>query len=578
MLALSCVATFLTAYTSGSYSPPQYLMQRDLGESSNVPVLLGITFFCIGFGIAPMFLAPFSEMNGRYPVFVIAGCFYVVFQAVCGVVYNLAGMLMARFIVGAGASVFSTMVGGVIADMWDKEGRNTPMALFSGSVLAGTGAGPLVAAVMTKRLDYGPDGAAAPWKWIFWHQVIMSAALMVPLVIWFKESRGSVVLSRKAKKLNSWYEELESKGYYGLWITEGGSSSDSSAQQSSYSVGVTTDEEKSVFDPPHHSCTGSTLTLQRVRWVVKEDEERNSLAKMISVSVSRPFYLLFAEPVVFFFSLWASFAWGILYLTFGSIPLVYKRVYGWDIEKAGYIFTSIIIGAVLATAVGIWQEKMLHHPKWVGDSSLSSTKPLVPASSGSPTSSEDEQSPEAAGQEAVKNTSPQKAPWSDRTWSFIRRTFPADAPEARLYLTCISSALLPIGIFIFGFSAKPELHWIGPAIGITVFSMGIMSIYLAVFNYLADSYGAFASSALAAKSFSRNIVGGSFPLVTGALINNLGEAKAMAVLGSIAVVLTAVPWVLVFWGEEIRTRSKFATAVSTPLSRLTSASHDSGSY
>jgi hypothetical protein len=117
VLFLSCAATFLTAYTSGSYSPPQDLIREDLGASSNVAVLVGITTFCVGFALAPMFLAPFSEMNGRYPVFVVSGIVYVVFQAVCGVVRNLAGMLIARLFVGIGGSVFSTMVGGVIADM-----------------------------------------------------------------------------------------------------------------------------------------------------------------------------------------------------------------------------------------------------------------------------------------------------------------------------------------------------------------------------------------------------------------------------------------------------------------------------
>lgn len=118
MLALSCVGTFLTAYTSGSYSPPHQLMREDLGTSSNIAVLAGITTFCVGFALAPMTLAPFSEMNGRYPVFVVAGILYVVTQAICGVVRDLAGMLVARLFVGIGASVFSTMVGGVIADMW----------------------------------------------------------------------------------------------------------------------------------------------------------------------------------------------------------------------------------------------------------------------------------------------------------------------------------------------------------------------------------------------------------------------------------------------------------------------------
>ncbi|KAK3364921.1 hypothetical protein B0T24DRAFT_723929 [Lasiosphaeria ovina] len=58
----------------------------------------------------------------------------------------------------------------------------------------------------------------------------------------------------------------------------------------------------------------------------------------------------------------------------------------------------------------------------------------------------------------------------------------------------------------------------------------------------------------------RNILGGVFPLVTGARFRNLGEARAGGLLGAIATALTAVPWVLVFFGERIRARSPFACA------------------
>ncbi|KAK3346610.1 major facilitator superfamily domain-containing protein [Lasiosphaeria hispida] len=560
LLFLSCAATFLTAYTSGSYSPPQSLMREDLGASSNVAVLTGITAFCGGFGIAPMFLAPFSEMNGRYPVFVVSGIVYVVFQAVCGVVQTLAGMIVARFIVGIGGSVFSTMVGGVIADMWEKEGRNTPMALFSGSVLAGTGAGPLFAAMMTYRLADIGTGNAAAWKWVFWHQVIMGAVVMVALVIFFKESRGSVLLSRKARALNNWYGELEERGYYGLWIEKDGRLVSSNTVVSSYAgIGseANSDEEKG----PRSPVISSTANLRRVRWIVKEDEERSSLAKMITISVTRPFYLLFTEPVVFFFSLWVSFAWGVLYLTFGSIPIVFRRQYGWNIEQAGYVFASLFIGGVLATGLGIWQEQIMHHPKWVAQSPPSTTSQssssLVPGTSA--TASSSSASPEDTTSKNISPSLDTPTSRSDRIWALIRRRFPVSAPESRLYCTCFSSVLFPIGIFIFGFTSNPDIHPVVPAFGLVLVTTGITTIYLAVFNYFADTYNKYASSALAAQSLCRNVVGGSFPLVTALMFDNLGEVKVGGMLGAIAAVLTVVPWVLVFYGERIRARSPFAT-------------------
>lgn len=63
--------------------------------------------------------------------------------------------------------------------------------------------------------------------------------------------------------------------------------------------------------------------------------------------------------------------------------------------------------------------------------------------------------------------------------------------------------------------------------------MGIYAVYLATFNYLADVYHKYASSALAAQSFCRNMMGAVFPLVTKALFGGLGIGGACSLLGGI---------------------------------------------
>lgn len=510
-LVLCCVATMLTAYCAGSYAPPVALMEAAF-HASRPAVLAGITTFCVGFALAPMVLAPFSEINGRYPVFAASGVLFVAFQIACALVPDLAGMLVSRFLVGVGGSVFSTMIGGVIADLWEKEGRNTPMALFSGSVLVGTGLGPMVSAIMVYR--FGDDGEK--WKWVFWHQVIMGGVLISLIVVLFKESRGSVVLSRKARALNKWYEKREEAGYYGVWLRD--------------PVAGEMGEEKEATDQ---------VQLVRLRWRVKSDEERSSLGKMISISIYRPFHLLFTEPVVFSFSLWVSFAWAVLYLTFASVPYVFETVYGWNVESSGYIFAAMMIGSVLSTAIGIWQEDLLKHPQWRAEN--------WEASDSSSSSCDN-----------AANGRTKTAAVSSRFYTLLRRHFPVEAPESRLYFTCFTATLLPIGLFLFGYTSSASVHWVAPAIAICLATMGIYSIYLATFNYLADVYHAYASSALAAQSCCRNVLGGIFPLVTLPLFENLGNAHAGAVLGGIALGLTFVPWILVVFGSRIRARSKFA--------------------
>lgn len=522
MVAISCIATLFTAYTAGAYSPPVDLIAEELHTTREV-ALLGVTTFCLGFAYAPMVLAPFSEINGRYPVFAIAGVVFTLFQAVCGIVTTVPGMLFARLLKGAGGSVFSTMVGGVISDLYEKEDRNTPMALFSGSVLIGTGLGPLISSII---VEASPPYSQT-WKWVFWHQTILDFLLMIAVVTLFRESRGTVVLSKKAKALNKWYEELEKQGCVGVWVQYPEPAVFGPAQPA---APVSEDCEKrwsvSIQTPPNTDG----LKLQRIRWKTKHDEERGSITTMIFTSLTRPFHLLFTEPIVFFFSLWVSFAWAVLYLTFGSIPLVFRRQYGFSIEQSGFVFGAMIVGSVLATVFGILQDRALKHPNWRD----------TPGISGSD-----------SGIQSIE-------PIPKGFWGFLRRNFPAESPESRLYLTCFTGVLLPVGLYLFGFCAQPSIHWIVPTIAIGLATMGIYYIYLATFNYLADIYQAYASSALAAQSFCRNILGGVFPLITAILFTNLGEGAAGGLLGAIATVLAVVPWVLVFFGETIRRRSKYA--------------------
>ena len=240
--------------------------------------------------------------------------------------------------------------------------------------------------------------------------------MVVILIIVFKESRGSVILSRKAHALNKHYELREAAGYYG-------------------------------FSMPDPNVPGSTVS-QRIRWKVKADEERSSLSRMIGISLYRPFHLLFTEPVLFFFSLWVSFSWAVLYLTLAAIPLVFQQNHGFSLQQANSVFTSMCLGSIFATVLSIYQEKLAKaHGK------LAST------------------------------------------------------PEGRLYFACVESACLPIGLFMFGWTSAPGIHWIVPTIAIFIATIGIFVIYLSVFNYLADTYHRYASSALAAQSFCRNMLG-----------------------------------------------------------------------
>lgn len=141
------------------------------------------------------------------------------------------------------------MVGGVISDIYHAQDRNTPMALFSASALFGTGLAPLLAGVIVTHTT---------WRWIYYSHAIVAAFFVVIIYFFFKETRGSVLLSRKAKALNTYYEQLELAGHHGVFM-------------------------------PMSDDDSSEKTIKRIRWKVKSDEQRSSLVTMIQISVYRPF-------------------------------------------------------------------------------------------------------------------------------------------------------------------------------------------------------------------------------------------------------------------------------------------------
>lgn len=296
------------------------------------------------------------------------------------------------------------------------EDRNTPMTFFTTFVVIGCGLGPLVSGFISQNVS---------WRWVFYASALEIAGVVLAMFFFFRETRGNIALRKKADLLNSWYQACENAGQSVLDVD----------------VNVSSDKTQSTRQ----------TTPRRVRWSVRADVERQSIRQIIQASLYLPFYLLFTEPVVFFFSLWMAFAWAILWIMYGALPDMYQTVYGFDQQQQGATFASVIIGAIVSAVLSIVYEKY-HTRKSVADST----------------------------------------------------------PEQRLYFPGIGSILLPIGLFWFGWTSREDIHWIVPTLAVCCLTMGIFSIILAVVNYLADAYHQYSSSAMAAMSFCRNIAGGVF--------------------------------------------------------------------
>ncbi|PWN52608.1 MFS general substrate transporter [Violaceomyces palustris] len=421
------VAATASAYVSGIPS-----MERDLGYENEELSMLGISIYALGFSLPPLVLAPLSEVFGRNVMYLSCHLLYTILFLGVGFAQNIQTVLICRFLGGAMGSTGSTMVGGTISDLWKSSERGQPMALFATAAIVGTGFGPVWSGFVEQN-------SKLEWRWIQHIQCIYTAVGFVILAVFLKETRGTILLIRRARMLR-----------------------------------------KETGD-------------QRYR--ARAEDETASIPTLIRNSLTRPIIYLFTEPIVTSFSLWIAFVWGFMYMLLESVGLV-AGLHNYGPGITGLLFLSIVVAGIVGNLINPIQEKLYE-----------------------------------------KNVSKK-------------------GPEARLYLAGVGAFLFPIGCFIYGWTAYPDVSIAGPMVGVVVLMIGVYNIYLAVFNYLADTYLIYASSALAAQSFARNIFGFIFPLFVKQMYKRLGYQWASTLAGILGAVLGAVPFVLYFWGQSIRKRSK----------------------
>ncbi|KAJ5463723.1 hypothetical protein N7475_008667 [Penicillium sp. IBT 31633x] len=230
----------------------------------------------------------------------------------------------------------------------------------------------------------------------------------------------------------------------------------------------------------------------------------SKLRLFATISLLRPIHMLLTEPIVSFICLYIACEFATLFSFFAAIPLIFQGVYNFRPEESGLVFLAIVVGCLLGTVTVIICNVLLYLPKV--------SKHL------------DGQVP----------------------------------PEYRLYPALIGSVGLPIGLFWFAWTARPDISWASPVVAIMVFSWGNLCVFVSTTQYLVDTYhGTTVASAMSANGLARYGLAAAFPLFTIQMYTNLGTGWASSLLGFIAVALLPVPWVFFKMGKRLRALSKY---------------------
>lgn len=132
------------------------------------------------------------------------------------------------------------------------------------------------------------------------------------------------------------------------------------------------------------------------------------------------------------------------------------------------------------------------------------------------------------------------------------------AQEHRLVPALFAVMLLPAGMFWFGWTSEPSIHWIVPTIGMTLFPIGAFVLFQCIFMYLPLTYPQYAASLFAANDLCRSALASGAILYAHPLYVNLGIGRGISLLAGLLCGGVMGVWALYFFGAKLRAKSKFA--------------------
>ncbi|WWC85578.1 uncharacterized protein L201_000442 [Kwoniella dendrophila CBS 6074] len=398
---------------------------------SQVVSILGLSLFLLGFVVGPVIFAPASDIWGRKMSVVPPMFIFICFSAATATAENLQTIFITRFFGGMFASAPVTVVGGGIADMWSQRERGSAIVIYSLCIVGGPTLAPVIGSAISESY--------LTWRWTEYIVVILTSTVLLLDIFFLAETSGNTILTKRAKRLR--FET-------GNWAL--------------------------------HS---------------KHEESDHSLKVFLHKNLQLPIKMIIMEPMVTLITTYNAFAYGVLYLLFASIPIIFEETRGWSSVPGSLPNLATLVGTLLAAALN-YMYSVLIFAKYLD---------------------------EHGG----------KAP-----------------PEKRLPPMMLGSILFPIGFFLIGWTSKPEIFWLPSLIGLTLIGMSFLLIFQSGINYLIDAYTINAASAVAANTFSRSIFASALPLVSQPLFHNLGINWACTLLGCIAILFGGTPFLFYRYGAR----------------------------
>lgn len=236
-----------------------------------------------------------------------------------------------------------------------------------------------------------------------------------------------------------------------------------------------------------------------------EIDQKNLKPSAILVdAIVKPIEITVKDPAILFVNVYTAIVYGIYYSFFEVFPLVYPPMYGFSLGMIGVVFTCILVACIGGIVVYCLYLHFLLIPDIKANGLRAQESRLIPA----------------------------------------------------LY-ACFGPT---IGLFIFAWTANPDIHWIVPTIGIVIYGGSVFILMQCIFVYVPLSYPQYAASLFAGNDFLRSAFACGSILFGRPLFINLGIGRGVSLLAGLSVIGIIGMFGLYTNGAKLRARSKFAVA------------------
>lgn len=211
-LAVSIVSlyTFASPLASSMMAPGLPDVAIKYGITDSTTIALTLCVFLLSFAIAPLILAPLSELYGRTWVLHIGNLFTVAFSLGCAFAPNTSTLIAFRFLSGISGSAPIACGGGSVGDLFSEKDRASAMAIYSLGPLIGPVIGPVAGGFIAQ---------AGGIRWVFIAIALICGVASLYGLPFLRETYGPVIRYRRAKQQG----ELEKFGqmYPHLVVAQG---------------------------------------------------------------------------------------------------------------------------------------------------------------------------------------------------------------------------------------------------------------------------------------------------------------------------------------------------------------------